>query len=162
MAQALLVAVGDLMATEERPGNRRSMGQHRERAARQWQRHVPGLQTCPRLASLGRSPSPTLTATGRATWSPFNTDNTASVLLGNGNGTFQALQSYGTGASLCQLRWRILTATGRRTWSPRTGAATPRACCSATATGRFRPSSRMAREPTPRSCDGRLQWRWQK
>ena len=33
------------------------------------------------------------------TWSPRTTvSNTASVLLGNGNGTFQARQSFGTGS----------------------------------------------------------------
>ena len=42
--------------------------------------------------------------------------NTASVLLGNGNGTFQAKQSFGTGGGLTQLLWATSTATARATW----------------------------------------------
>ena len=72
--------------------------------------------------------------------------NTASVLLGNGDGTFQAKQDFGTGAWPMQLPWPILTATARVTWLPRTMTATPRALCSATATGRFRPSMPLAPE----------------
>ena len=40
-----------------------------------------------------------------------------SVLLGNGNGTFQAKQSFGTGSrALRQLLWPTSTATARVTW----------------------------------------------
>ena len=38
------------------------------------------------------------------------------VLLGNGNGTFQAKQSFGTEAGLTLLLWPISTATARVTW----------------------------------------------
>ena len=52
-----------------------------------------------REASLTQSLWATSTATAGATWLPrTRTSNTASVLLGNGNGTFQARQSFGTGS----------------------------------------------------------------
>ena len=73
--------------------------QHRERAARQRQRDVSGQAV---LRHRNRS---LLSRCGRlqrrrqeSTWLPRTTaSNTASVLLGNGNGTFQAKQSFGTG-----------------------------------------------------------------
>ena len=83
---------------QERPGNRGLGWQHRERAARQRQWDIPGQAVLRHGTTLTLSLWATSTATARVTWSPriFASD-TASVLLGNGNGTFQARQSFGTG-----------------------------------------------------------------
>ena len=45
-----------------------------------------------------------------------STADTASVLLGNGDGTFQAKQSFGTGSRPDSLLWATSTATARVTW----------------------------------------------
>ena len=82
------------------------------------------------------------------TWLPRTIDgNTVSVLLGNGNGTFQAKQTFGTGNKPNSVavadfngdgKSDLVTADYRRQL--------PRACCWATATGRFRPGSPSAPE----------------
>ena len=46
----------------------------------------------------------------------YSIGNTASVLLGNGNGTFQAKQTFGTGSGPTQSLWTTSTATARVTW----------------------------------------------
>ena len=163
-----------------------------------FQAHSPS----PPEASLTPSPSATSTATARVTWLPRISSNTASVLLGNGNGTFRAKQSFGTGSGPYSVaigdfngdgksdlvtaddqqhgeraaRQRQRDVSGqtvlrhrKRALVSRVGdfngdgksdlvtadtAATPRTCCSATATGHFRPNTPSAPEA------GLSQLRW--
>ena len=77
--------------------------------------------------------------------------STVSILLGNGNGTFQASSPTAAGTNPDSLAWPTSTATARTIWLPRTIMTTPRACCSATATGRFRPDRHMGRGISPDS-----------
>ena len=88
-------------------------------------------------------------------------DSTASVLLGNGNGTFQAKRSFGTGSQPYSVAVGDFNGDGKSDLVTADEATTPRACCSATATGRFRPSSPSARDSALLSRCGRLQRRRQ-
>ena len=82
-----------------------------------------------------------------------------SVLLGNGNGTFQAQRSFGTGVLAYSVALADFNGDGKSDLVTADGVTTRRACCSATATGRFRPGSPSARERALLSCCGRLQRR---
>ena len=57
--------------------------------------------------------------------------NTASVLLGNGNGTFQAKQSFGTGTNPCAVAMADFNGDGVKDLVTADWTTTPRACCSA-------------------------------
>ena len=73
-------------------------------------------------------------------------DNKASVLLGNGNGTFQAKQDFGTGSNPESVAVGDFNGDGNKDLVTADMAATRRVFCSATATVRFRPSRTSAPE----------------
>ena len=67
--------------------------------------------------------------------------NTVSVLLGNGDGTFQPQVTYAVGSDPTP-SWRVTsTATAGSTWPSSTVIGTPCRCCWATATARSSPRS---------------------
>ena len=65
--------------------------------------------------------------------------NNVSMLLGNGDGTFQAAVNYGAGTEPSRWRWEILTATASWTWRSRMWPAATSACSWAMATAPSRP-----------------------
>ena len=74
--------------------------QHGERAAGQRQRHLPGPadlrhRFCAGFGGGGATSTATASPTSS---SPTVGSNTVSVLLGNGNGTFQAQQTFAAGS----------------------------------------------------------------
>ena len=75
--------------------------QQRERAAGQWRRDLPGGgELRGGQCILVRWRSGTSTGTARPTWPwPTTISNNVSVLLGNGDGTFQAAVNYAAGRS---------------------------------------------------------------
>ena len=87
---------------QARPGRRQHQRQQRERAAGQRRRHLPGPG---RPTPTGHAPASVAVATSTATASPTcvvaNYDgNDVSVLLGNGDGTFQAQRQLSPSARL--------------------------------------------------------------
>ena len=112
---------------QARPDRRRLRRQHRERVAGQWQRHLPGRR---RTSPPGRRRDPwrwrMSTATANPIWSsPTRASNSVSVLLGNGNGTFQAASNFATGVqpysvAVARFEWRRQAGPGRRPTSATT------------------------------------------
>ena len=86
---------------QARPGRRQCGSNTRERAAGQRQRHLPGASTLtppvrmPRSVAVGGRQRRRQARPGRR---QCDVGNTVSVLLGNGNGTFQAPDTFATGA----------------------------------------------------------------
>ena len=119
-----------------RPGRRQLRLQRRVGVAGQRRRHLPEPGAV-RGGDRASTPSwrGTSTATAAPTWpSPTPATNDVSVLLGNGDGTFQNQVRYavGTGQSPS---WRgTSTATAAPTWPSPTTAPTTCRCCWATAT----------------------------
>ena len=73
------------------------------------------------------------------------------MLLGNGNGTFQAKQSFGTGNGPGSVAVADFNGDGKSDLVVKdNNTDTRRACCSATATERFRPSRTSTPEPAQR------------
>ena len=93
-----------------------------ERAAGQRRRHLPGRrQLRRRLRRPYRSPWATSTATASSTWpSPTMSAAPCSVLLGNGDGTFQTAVNYAAGHAARSVGGRRLQR--RRQARPRRGA----------------------------------------
>ena len=79
----------------------------------------------------------------------------------NGDGTFQAKQSFGTGCTPYSVAVADFNGDGKSDLVTADSIAPRRACCSATATGRSRSSSPSARAPPLLSCGGRFQRRRQ-
>ena len=67
----------------------------------------------------------------------------------NGDGTFQAKQSFGTGDAPDSVAVADFNGDGKSDLVTADATAAPRACCSATATARFRPSVLRHRKPAP-------------
>ena len=133
-------------------------------AAGQRRRHVPAARSATRW---GRPDLPswrgTSTATAGSTWpSPTTAPNDVSVLLGNGDGTFQPA-GHIRGRDRTRLpSWRATsTATAGSTWPSRTTTPTaPCRCCWATATARSSPQVTYAVGSAPgRHRGGGLQRR---
>ena len=146
-----------------RPRGRQRRQQHRERAAGQRRRHVPAGPELPPPA-----PARSLVAVG-----DFNGDgkldlvtanagaDDVSVLLGNGNGTFQAPTNIGIGSNPQSVAVGDFNGDGKLDLAVadapipglRRGLSSKATCCSATATARsgrrFRTSPSAARTSTP-------------
>ena len=71
-------------------------------------------------------------------------DGTVSVLLGNGDGTFQRSRRMRSAVNHRRWRWRTSTATASPTWSSPTAATARSACCWATATAPSSPRQTYA------------------
>ena len=140
-----------------RPRRGQRASRHRQRAAGQRRRHLPGR---PQLRRRDVLPCPWRWGTSTATACPDLavanvTASNVSVLLGNGDGTFQAARNFAVGSGPSFRGGGGLQR--RRPPRPRRGessTATPSACCWATATAPSRPpaTSPSARTPVP--------WRW--
>ena len=136
-----------------RPGRRQLRLERRVGAAGQRRRHLPAARSAER--GWGRTPPrswrATSPATAAPTWpSPTYGGNDVSVLLGNGDGTFQPQVTYAVGSDPTR-SWRATsTATAAPTWpSPTSGDDTTCRCCWATATAPSSPRSPTRWGPIP-------------
>ena len=74
----------------------------------------------------------------------ISSGGSTSTTTRQGDGTFQAKQSFGTGSKPYSVAVGDFNGDGKSDLVTADNSATPRACCLATATGRFRPSSPSA------------------
>ena len=123
-----VVSGGRQRRRQARPGRRQCQWQHRERAAGQRQRHLPDpadhsppapFRSSIAVADVNGDGKPDLVIANYAA------SDTVSVLLGNGNGTFQTQQTFAAGAFHARWQWPTSTATASPTWSSPTPTATP-------------------------------------
>ena len=121
--------------------------QRRVGAAGQWRRHLPGAQAlCRREQLLVSVAVADLNGDGKPDLVTANTaSNDVSVLLGNGDGTFQAPQSFAVGTGPASVAVADLNGDGRPISSPPMAAPTTCRCCWAMATA---PSRRRRALPS--------------
>jgi len=99
---------------------------------------------------------------------PDYTDSSVSVLLGNGDGTFQTALNFRAGTNPISVATGDFNGDGKPDWRwPIMGRIRVPAlpvtfrCSWVRAMEPFEPPSITAPEPSWIRCDGRLQWRWQ-